>query len=54
MTPEQNAIKVGTKVKLDGFEGRVVTVCDWNAEMIEVRLPTGYVCVGKDICEVIA
>ncbi len=40
-------IKVGTKVIKDGYEGTVTRVCEWNTELVEVRLATGTACVGK-------
>jgi preprotein translocase subunit YajC len=40
-------IKVGTKVMKDGYEGTVTRVCEWDTDMVEVRLASGTVCVGK-------
>lgn len=42
-----NEIKVGTKVMKDGYEGTVIRVCEWDTDLVEVRLASGVVCVGK-------
>ena len=42
-------IKVGTKVIKNGYEGTVTKVCDWDTNLLEVRLPSGTVCVGRSI-----
>lgn len=42
-----NKIKVGTKVMKDGYEGTVIRVCEWDNDLIEVRLASGMVCVAK-------
>ena len=44
-----NEIKVGTKVMKDGYEGTVTRVCEWDADLVEVRLASGTVCVGKSV-----
>lgn len=42
-----NEIKVGTKVMKDGYEGTVTRVCEWDTDLVEVRLSSGTVCVAK-------
>ena len=40
-------IKVGTKVVKDGYNGTVTRVCEWDNELVEVRLDSGTACVDK-------
>jgi len=41
-----NELKVGSKVKLNGYTGTVVAVCTGQLTgMVEVRLPGGICCV---------
>jgi len=40
-------IKVGTKVMKSGYEGTVIRVCEWDTDLVEVRLARGTVCVEK-------
>ena len=47
MSTQTQEIKVGTKVIKDGFAGTVIRVCDWDAELIEVRTSGGVSCVSK-------
>ena len=42
-----NEIKVGTKVMASGYEGTVTRVCEWDTDLVEVRLASGTICVGK-------
>ena len=46
-------IEAGTKVIYGSYEGVVARVCDWDANMIEVRLPGGLVCIGKSCVKVV-
>jgi preprotein translocase subunit YajC len=40
-------IKVGTKVMKSGYKGTVTRVCEWDTDLVEVRLESGTVCVDK-------
>jgi hypothetical protein len=46
-------IEAGTKVIYGSYEGVVARVCDWDTNMIEVRLPGGLVCIGKSCVKVV-
>jgi hypothetical protein len=40
-------IVAGTKVIKDGYAGTVTEVCEWDRELVIVRLARGTTCVGK-------
>ena len=40
-------ITVGTKVMCNGHEGTVTRVCEWDTDLVEVRLESGTICTGK-------
>ena len=42
-----NGLKVGDKVMCNGYEGRVIRLCEWSDALIEVRVPGGEVCVDS-------
>lgn len=44
---QKHEIKVGTKVVKDGYPGTVVRMCEWNTDLVEVRLASGLCCVSK-------
>lgn len=50
-----NAIKVGTKVKANGFEGTVTSLLfvDSGISFWEVKLPGGYVFLSSGSLEII-
>lgn len=40
-------IEVGTKVVKSGYRGTVTRICEWDTDLIEVRLEGGTACVDK-------
>ena len=52
-TTTTTKIEAGTKVIYGSYEGVVARVCDWNENMIEVRLPGGLACIGKSCVKVV-
>lgn len=46
---DTNEIKVGTRVVKSGYEGTVTRICEWDTDLIEVRLRRGSVCVERSI-----
>jgi hypothetical protein len=46
-----SGLKVGDKVKANGYEGTVIRLCEWSDALIEVRLPGGVACI--DACKAV-
>ena len=42
-----NEIKVGTKVIYNGYEGTITEVCEWDTNLVVIRLQRGTACVSK-------
>ena len=38
-------LKEGDKVLCEGFEGRIMRLCEWTDMMVDVRLDRGVCCV---------
>jgi len=45
MAERFNGLKEGDKVLCEGFEGRVMRLCEWTNSMVDVRIPSGFCCV---------
>ena len=43
--PPVTTRQVGMPVWCNGYEGRVVAVCEWSETLVEVRVPGGVTCV---------
>jgi len=39
-----NGLKVGDKVKANGYNGKVIRLCEWSDSLVEVRLSGGTIC----------
>jgi hypothetical protein len=48
-TPQVTALRVGSSVMLNGYKGTVVRVCDWDDELLEIRLASGDSCVDRSV-----
>jgi hypothetical protein len=42
---QQHKPAIGQRVVANGYAGTITRVCEWSDSMVEVRLPSGVVCV---------